>query len=558
MGLTAKDGSVRVARGSNEEKTTFELQDEAFPVRKTIARSELASRIAQGETLILHRRRIYKLDSWLERHPGGALPILHFVGRDATDELEAYHSALTLHRMRSFCIAMLDERDWRGGQGEEGYKPLTPPVQLGYRSGKLDHPDAQWSTWKVNGEEPDSSSKMPKARPSGFPLPVQLLEPPAPPFKIKPEREKAISDDYKRMHQRIIDAGLYDHGTKGYVHECIRYSVLSSMAFVCWYHSWYITSSIFLGMFWHQLTFTAHDAGHTGITHNYLADRMIGSIIADFVGGLSIGWWCDNHDIHHIVTNHPEHDPDIQHMPFFAISPDFLVRASPSGKKEGQVGLWSSYYRRVIAFDAPSRLLLKIQHRLYYVVMSLARFNLYANSYAFLALRARRDKWFFIETSGLAFFWYWFGYLYLGSMPSWQIRLAALLVSHIVTSPLHSQIALSHFAQSTEDLGLYECFASRQLRTTMDVLCPSYLDFFHGGLHMQVSHHLFPRLPRHRLREARDQFVRPFAQRWGLNYEEYTFGVGSGRVLKTLEHVANQVKILSLVADAQARGELHD
>lgn len=38
-------------------------------------------------------------------------------------------------------------------------------------------------------------------------------------------------------------------------------------------------------------------------------------------------------------------------------------------------------------FDEASKVLLSIQHRLYYVVMSLARFNLYANSYAFLYKR---------------------------------------------------------------------------------------------------------------------------------------------------------------------------
>ena len=118
-----------------------------------------------------------------------------------------------------------------------------------------------------------------------------------------------------------------------------------------------------------------------GITHNHFVDHMIGSVIADYIGGLSIGWWCDNHDVHHLVTNHPEHDPDIQHMPFFAISPRFLVQHSDSGQTSGTPGLWSSYYRRILAFDAPSRLLLTIQHKVYYVVMSLGRFNLYANSY---------------------------------------------------------------------------------------------------------------------------------------------------------------------------------
>jgi delta8-fatty-acid desaturase len=119
------------------------------------------------------------------------------------------------------------------------------------------------------------------------------------------------------------------------------------------------------------------------------------------------------------------------------------------------------------------------------------------------------------------------------------------------------QIVLSHFAQSTEDLGPYESFAHRQLRTTMDVDCPEWLDFFHGGLHMQISHHLFPRIPRHRLREVSVR-VRAFAARHadkGCRFDSWEFVEGNRKVLSVLEHVARQVGVL--VAVAKTRPELH-
>ena len=71
----------------------------------------------------------------------------------------------------------------------------------------------------------------------------------------------------------------------------------------------YNLSAVFLGAFWHQLTFTAHDAGHLGITHSYRIDSYIGIFIANLFGGISIGWWKYHHNIHHVVTNSPEHDP---------------------------------------------------------------------------------------------------------------------------------------------------------------------------------------------------------------------------------------------------------
>ena len=206
--------------------------------------------------------------------------------------------------------------------------------------------------------------------------------------------------------------------------------------------------------------------------------------------------------------------------------------------------------------DAVARFLLPYQHKLFFVIMSVARFNLYALSYSFLLLRARRDKWFYIESLGLVCFWYWFLVHVLALIPTWSLRIAYLLVSHIITSPLHVQIVLSHFAQDTSDLGPQECFASRQIRTTMDVACPKYLDFFHGGLHMQVAHHLFPRLPRHNLRETRDRFVVPFCEEQGLVYDEMNFISGNGKVVSRLEEIATQVRVLCCVARAQAEGKL--
>lgn len=607
---------------------------------KTLTRAQLAERIANGETLVLHRRKIYKLDRWLSSHPGGELAILHFVGRDATDEIEAYHSDDTLSRLMSrFVVGYLDQADWHD------YRPLVPPVQLGYRKGKLDHPHAQVAMWRHRNtpfasvvssnresQEPEPgsdsseealvdslvstssahsplqrpvlsikssppcsvtttvSSTLIVERPDAFPLPVDLLEPPPDPESIDPAREHKISQAYQRLHQQVKEAGLYTLHPIGYAREMARYVLLASIAYAFWSRgqaqlrlehssadptsSWnsstssFLLSSLFLGLFWHQLTFSAHDSGHSGITHSWQWDRLIGTAIADFIGGLSIGWWCDNHDVHHLVTNHPEHDPDIQHMPFFAISPQFVLAGqttvingnsgigAPSSEPSKPLGLWSSYYRRVLEFDLPSRFLLKHQHKLYYIVMAFGRFNLYANSYGFLATKARRDRWWALELVGLLTFWSWYGFGLLGSLPTWPVRIGYLMISHIVTSPLHVQIVLSHFAQSCDDLGLSESFASRQIRTTMDVDCPPWLDFIHGGLHMQVSHHLFPRIPRHNLREVRDRFVVPFAKEWGLEYHEYGFTKGNGRVLTTLKKVADQVHILAKVAEAQAKGEI--
>lgn len=105
---------------------------------------------------------------------------------------------------------------------------------------------------------------------------------------------------------------------------------------------------------------------------------------------------------------------------------------------------------------------------------------------------------------------------------------------------------------STADLGPTESFPHRQMRTTTDVICPSSLAFIHGGLHLQVTHHLFPRLPRHNLKRA-SALVKEFAKEQDLVYAEFGFLHGNAEVIGVLRGVADQVKLIGKVADAEAK-----
>ena len=117
------------------------------------------------------------------------------------------------------------------------------------------------------------------------------------------------------------------------------------------------------------------------------------------------------------------------------------------------------------------------------------------------------------------------------------------------------QIVLSHFSRSTADMGVGESFFARQLRTTVDVICSPSIEFIHGGLHLQVTHHLFPRLPRHNLRVA-SALVKKYAEEEGLEYAEFGFVEGNQDVRGVLRQVADQVKIVGMVADANIREQM--
>lgn len=203
--------------------------DESLPVLK---RDEIAHLISLGHILVLHRRTVYRLNAWLRKHPGGHLALLHFVGRDASNEIEAYHSDATLSkRMKSFVVAQVHRDDF---SESSGWKPLTPLVQLGEggKWGTVEEYDAVNPRWKddlqvyrnglktaaaiSDGERPQSLNKAL--------LDPAALEPPAPPAGVDPSKQYRISRAWEDLHVKIKQSGLY--GARPLWHyrmELVRY-----------------------------------------------------------------------------------------------------------------------------------------------------------------------------------------------------------------------------------------------------------------------------------------------------------------------------------------------
>jgi delta8-fatty-acid desaturase len=367
------------------------------------------------------------------------------------------------------------------------------------------------------------------------------------------DTQEEVVRKYRLLYQRLLDEGLFNCNYSAYAIETCRYTFFFCSMLFFLRLGWYCMSAFWLGCLWHQLVFTVHDAGHMAITHNFHFDSVTGILIADFIGGLSVGWWKRNHNVHHIVTNSPEHDPDIEHIPFFAISHRFFQ------------SLTSTFYERVMVYDAFAKFLLPYQAYLYYPILLFGRFNLYVLSWEYLIRglgprngRAWWHRW--LEITGQIFFWYWYGYCLLYKcVPTAGTRFAYIMISHMVTMPLHAQITLSHFSMSTSELGPHESFPQKMLRTTMDIDCPQWLDFFHGGLQFQAIHHLFPRMPRHNFRRAQ-KLVQEFCDDVGIPYALYGFVDGSKEVISRLDEVGRQARILAKCQKTIAeRGDiLHD
>ncbi|KAJ4014228.1 hypothetical protein NW752_005947 [Fusarium irregulare] len=549
---------------------------------KVLTAAAVERMIADDQTIVIYEDSILRLDGWMERHPGGRLAVLHMVGRDATDEMKAYHSESTLRTMKAYRI----------GRKQGPWTNRTPPIRGGiFRKDAPDEIEIADSTASDTEESLSSSSILDDAASSassatdevvvedamkseglrhrsatiksenngkraailrvanaGVAREIQSdLETYPCPADVKVQTD--IRHKYQQLHDRIRDEGLYQCPYVEYGKEMARYTTLFTIFGVLFYNQWYITSAVFLGLFWHQIMFTAHDAGHLAITSNFVFDTLVGMFIADFCCGLSIGWWKSSHNVHHLVTNAPEHDPDIQNVPLFATCPSFFKSLS------------STYYNGFVFYwDAAADFLVPYQKYTYYPVMGIARFNLYLLSWLHVLsskssqLGKSRAWWIRpTEISFMACYWFLFGYCLLWrGLPDWTTRVIFVLVSHIITMPLHVQITLSHWGMSTVDLGEEESFAQRQLRTTMDVDCPAWLDFIHGGLQFQAVHHLFPRVPRHNLRKV--QFMlREFCADTGIPYSILNFTDGNRKVLGRLQDVSDQLDVMIKCQQHMAR-----
>ena len=300
-------------------------------------------------------------------------------------------------------------------------------------------------------------------------------------------------------------------------------------------------AGVLLGMFWQQVAFIGHDLGHNSITHDRETDSILGLFAGNFFTGISIGWWKRAHNIHHIVPNSLENDPDIQNLPIFAISTEFLT--SPT---------FSTFYEHVLLLDRLAHLLVSQQHWLYYPVMAFARFNLYAQSLTHAMGTGVYDPseklWNRnLQVLFLLGFWSWLSFLvYL--LPTWTSRVVFFMLAHNVAGILHVQITLSHFSMPSYSGVTYDSpttgYLQTQLETTMDIDCATWMDWFHGGLQFQVVHHLWPRVPRHKLRDLRTILIE-FCKMHNLKYHEETFFKANGIMLSRLRQVAKTAKSFS-------------
>jgi len=250
----------------------------------------------------------------------------------------------------------------------------------------------------------------------------------------------------------------------------------------------------------------------------------MGYFLGNVCQGFCVTWWKSKHNMHHAVPNVKGFDPDIDTMPFLAWSEKMI---------EGD-------------FSNTPPFLVKYQHFFFLPLMCMARFSWLIQSLLFASARPNLMMR-FVEVSTLCVHYAWLGFLIFGSLPVYEGLIFLAFIQGLSGLLLATAFTLNHNGMTIYDQGTQGAmeFNRLQILTGRDVLPGPFriVNWFMGGLDLQIEHHLFPRVPRHNLPQLQKS-VQKMCKDHGIVYHETSFFEGTKEIFGHLYSISSLVKKL--------------
>jgi fatty acid desaturase len=302
--------------------------------------------------------------------------------------------------------------------------------------------------------------------------------------------------DYAELKRIIAEKRLLEKQTGFYIYKiALTFGLLGlgGLFLLLVDNPWLqMLNALFMGFASAQVAFLGHDAGHRQIARTSHGNDMIGYFVANFVSGVCFTWWLDDHNRHHSHTNDLDLDPNV----------DYPVLAFDRSQLADKRGF--------------KRFIVKHQKYFFLPVLTLAGINLKAGSIKFMLLNKFKTRTFEAVLMAIHYFLY-FGLL-ISVLGWWALPF-------IVLHQFSWGIFLgSVFAPNHKGMPMMEGEARRdylrvQVLTSRNVKAHPVTDFMYGGLNYQIEHHLFPSIPRNRMRELQ-RVVKKFCQERSVDYHE--------------------------------------
>ncbi|MCZ6602235.1 MAG: acyl-CoA desaturase, partial [Planctomycetota bacterium] len=255
-----------------------------------------------------------------------------------------------------------------------------------------------------------------------------------------------------------------------------------------------ILNAVYLAFVFGQITFIGHDAGHRQICSTPPRNDRVGLFGIPFVG-IGFSWWMQTHNAHHTWPNQTGKDPAVTYGMF-----------AFSGEQARQKTGFARWLIRYQAF--------------YFLPLAmLYPVNMRKDQLRFFLARGGKRPW--TEMMLIVLHNVIYLTLLFTCLPVMTALIFILVHQMVFSIFMVSAFAPNHKGMPvlSEDTKL--TYFEHQVITAQNVRGGFLTDIWYGGLNYQIEHHLFPNLPRNRLR-ASSRIIRPFIKEHGLPYTETT------------------------------------
>ena len=342
-----------------------------------------------------------------------------------------------------------------------------------------------------------------------------LGENPAPPTADQGSASCLQTNQYAQLKRLIKQNGLLDRQPAYYMGKTAftlgLLAVSLALLFVLDYTWFQLVNAVYLALVFVQISLLAHDFGHRQFSfRSPWKNDWLTLVFGNLLLGVSRQWWIDKHNEHHGHPNQIDVDPDV----------DIPLLAFEEQQALDKRGL--------------ARFVVKYQAALIFPLSLLQAISMLRSSIEFLA--AKKAKSTLVEALTLcAHFALYFGLLFSVLKPL-QALLFIAVHRGLFGTYMVSIFAPNHKAMPVLDRHSQLDFLRRQVLTSRNVIAHPITDFWYGGLNYQIEHHLFPRLPRNKLREAQP-IIRGFCRDHSIAYHETSVLQSYREILQHLHQV---------------------
>jgi fatty acid desaturase len=332
---------------------------------------------------------------------------------------------------------------------------------------------------------------------------------------VKESVPRSRSNQYAELKRLIKQNGLLDRQPAYYAGKItltLGLLAVSLTLLLILDNSWLqLLNAAYLAFVFVQISLVAHDCGHRQFSfHASRKNDWATLIFGNLLLGVSRQWWIDKHNEHHGHPNQIDADPDVD-IPLLAFEEEQAL------DKRGL-----------------ARFVVQYQAFLIFPLSFLQALSMHIKSVRFLIEKKAKSTLAEALLLGAHFA------LYFGLLLSVLEPLPAMLFI-IVHRGLFGMYMVSIFAPNHKAMPVLDRdsqldFLRRQVLTSRNVIAHPITDFWYGGLNYQIEHHLFPRLPRNKLREAQP-IIKDFCRAHSIAYHETSVLQSYQEILQHLHEV---------------------